>query len=139
MAETIESVMTADPVCLEADAPLADAAKAMDERDIGDVLVMQGGELCGIVTDRDIAIRAVARGGDPSTMRLGDICSRELVMLKPDDGIEDAIARMREHCVRRMPVVDGGRPVGIVSLGDLAEARDRESVLGEISAAPANN
>jgi CBS domain-containing protein len=139
MAETIESVMTADPVCLEADSPLADAAKAMDERDIGDVLVMQDGELCGIVTDRDIAIRAVGRGGDPSTMRLGDICSRELVTLRPEDGIEDAIARMREHCVRRMPVVDGARPVGIVSLGDLAEARDRESVLGEISAAPANN
>jgi CBS domain-containing protein len=139
MPGSIESVMTRDPVCLEADAPLVDAAKAMDEHNIGDVLVMQNGGLCGIVTDRDIAIRAVARGGDPATTRLGEICSRELVMLRPSDGIEDAIARMREHAVRRMPVVDEGRPLGIVSLGDLAEERDRRSVLGAISAAPANH
>jgi CBS domain-containing protein len=139
MAESIESVMTREPVCLDADAALVDAAKAMDERGIGDVLVMQDSELCGIVTDRDIAIRAVARGADPTTTRLGDICSRELVALSPGDSLDDAIARMREHALRRMPVIDGGRPVGIVSLGDLAAERDRGSVLGEISAAPANH
>jgi CBS domain-containing protein len=139
MAENIESVMTQDPVCLDADATLIDAARVMDERCIGDVLVMQDSGLCGIVTDRDIAIRAVARGGDPNTTRLGEICSRELVTLRPGDAIDDAIARMREHALRRMPVIDGGRPVGIVSLGDLAEARDRNSVLGQISAAPANH
>lgn len=139
MAESIESVMTRDPVCMDAGAPLVDAAKAMDERNIGDVLVLEGGSLCGIVTDRDIALRAVARGADPTTTRLGDICSRDLVTLSPGDTVDDAIARMREHALRRMPVLDGGRPVGIVSLGDLAEERERRSVLGEISAAPANH
>ena len=79
MAESIESVMTRDPVCLDADTALVEAAKAIDEQGIGDVLVMQDSELCGIVTDRDIAIRAVARGADPTRTRLGDICSRELV------------------------------------------------------------
>lgn len=139
MAESIESVMTRDPVCMDAGASLVDAAKAMDERNIGDVLVLEGGSLCGIVTDRDIALRAVARGADPTTTRLGDICSRDLVTLSPGDTVDDAIARMREHALRRMPVLDGGRPVGIVSLGDLAEERERRSVLGEISAAPANH
>ena len=139
MAESIETVMTRDPVCRDADASLADAAKAMDERNIGDVLVLEDGSLCGIVTDRDIAIRAVARGADPTTTRLGDICSRDLVTLSTRDAVDDAIARMREHAVRRMPVLDEGRSVGIVSLGDLAEERDRRSVLGEISAAPADH
>jgi CBS domain-containing protein len=139
MAESIESVMTQDPVCMDADASLVEAAKAMDERNIGDVLVLEDGGLCGIVTDRDIAIRAVARGADPTTARLGDVCSRDLVTLSPGDAVDHAIARMREHAVRRMPVVDNGRPVGIVSLGDLAAERDRRSVLGEISSAPANH
>jgi CBS domain-containing protein len=105
---------------------LADAAKAMDERNIGDVLVLEDCSLCGIVTDRDIAIRGVARGADPATIRLGDICSRDLVRLSPGDAIDDAIARMREHAVRRIPVLDDGRPVGIVSIGDIAEERDRQ-------------
>jgi CBS domain-containing protein len=139
MAQSIDSVMTQNPVCLDVDASLIDAAQAMDKQCIGDVLVLEKGAVCGIVTDRDIAIRGVAHGGDPSTIRLGDICSRELVTLSPGAAIDDAIARMREHAVRRMPVLDGGRPVGIVSLGDLAEERDRRSVLGEISAAPANH
>jgi CBS domain-containing protein len=139
MAETIQSVMTRDPVCLDADAPIFDAAKAMDERNIGDVLVMTQGKLCGIVTDRDIAIRAVAHGMDPKGSRLGEICSRQLVTLRPEDSIEDAIAQMREHALRRMPVCEEGQPVGIVSLGDLAEERDRMSVLGQISTAPANH
>jgi CBS domain-containing protein len=139
MAQSIDSVMTQNPVCLDADASLTDAAQAMDKQCIGDVLVLENGAVCGIVTDRDIAIRGVAHGGDPSTKRLGDICSRELVTLSPGAAIDDAIAQMREHAVRRMPVLDGGRPVGIVSLGDLAEERDRRSVLGEISAAPANH
>jgi CBS domain-containing protein len=139
MAQSIDSVMTRNPVCLDVDASLTDAAKAMDKQCIGDVLVLEKGAVCGIVTDRDIAIRGVAHGGDPSTMHLGDICSRELVTLSPGAAIDDAIAQMREHAVRRMPVLDGGRPVGIVSLGDLAEERDRRSVLGEISAAPANH
>ena len=139
MVESIESMMTRNPVCLSADASLVDAAKAMDEHNIGDVLVLDNGTLCGIVTDRDIAIRAVARGNDPASVRLGEICSRDLVTLNAVAAIEDAMVRMREHAIRRMPVLDRGQPVGIVSLGDLAAERDRGSLLGKISTAPANH
>ena len=139
MAETISTVMTSEPHCCDAGATLVDAAKLMDQHDIGDVLVTKDGELCGIVTDRDIALRAVAQGKDPSATTLGDVCSRDLITLSPEDSVEDAISTMRDRAVRRVPVVEAGKPVGVVSLGDLAEERDRQSVLAEISAAPSNN
>ena len=139
MADTISTVMTSQPHCCDAGATLVDAAKLMDQHDIGDVLVTKGGELCGIVTDRDIAVRAVAQGKDPSSTTLGEIASGEVVSLSPDDSVDDAISTMRDRAIRRVPVVEGGKPVGVVSLGDLAEERDRQSVLAEISAAPSNN
>lgn len=139
MPENISSVMTSDPACCDAEASVVDAAKLMEQRDIGDVLVMEGGQLCGIVTDRDIAVRAIAQGKDPSSTRIGEICTHEIVSLAPGDSIDDAISTMRDRAIRRLPVIESGRPVGIVSLGDLAEERDRRSLLGEISAAPSNN
>jgi CBS domain-containing protein len=105
---------------------------------VGDVLVMRGGSICGIVTDRDIVVRTVAEGRDPNRAMLGEICSRFLVQVAPDDPIERAVELMRARAVRRLPVVLDGTPVGIVSLGDLAAARDPESVLAEISGAPGN-
>ena len=92
----------------------------------------------GILTDRDIVVRAVADGLDVTATHAGDVVSRELVLLSPEDTVERAISLMREHAVRRIPVVDGDRPVGIVSIGDLALERDQESALAEISAAPPN-
>lgn len=135
----IGSVMTREPACCDAGATLVDAAGLMDQRDIGDVLVMEGDRLCGIVTDRDITVRAVAKGKDVAATKLGEICSRDVITVTPSDSVDDVIERMREQAIRRVPVVEDGRPVGIVSLGDLAEERDRRSVLGAISAAPANN
>ena len=139
MADTISTLMTSQPHCCDADATLVDAAQLMDQHDIGDVLVTKGGELCGIVTDRDIAVRAVAQGKDPGSTTLGDIATGDVVALSPDDSIDDAISTMRDRAIRRVPVVDGGKPVGVVSLGDLAEERDRQSVLADISSAPSNN
>jgi CBS domain-containing protein len=139
MSDTVETVMTLRPVCMDVNSTLTDAARAMDEHDIGAVLVMRDERLFGIMTDRDIAIRAVARGAEPTTTTLSDVCTRQPITLRPGDAIDVAIARMREHAVRRMPVLDAGEPVGVVSLGDLATVRDRRSVLGEISAAPANH
>ncbi|HEX5613821.1 MAG TPA: CBS domain-containing protein [Acidimicrobiia bacterium] len=137
MAQTIRDVMTPDPVVLSASSSLEDAARAMKQSDIGDVLVSDDdGKLCGIVTDRDIVVRGLAEGR--ASASLGEICSTEPVAVAPNDSLTDAVRLMGEHAIRRLPVTDHGRPVGMVSLGDLALERDRESVLAEISAAPAN-
>jgi len=102
------------------------------------VVVVDNGKVCGIVTDRDIVVRAVAQGHDPATTKLRDIGSHDLTTLAPTDTVEHAVQIMREKAIRRLPVVENGKPVGIVSLGDLALERDPDSALGNISAAPAN-
>jgi CBS domain-containing protein len=137
MAKSIKDAMTAKPASLPASATVADAAQQMRELDIGDVLVEQEGRLAGIVTDRDIVVRAIAEGRDV-TSKLGDIVSSEVVCITPAESADEAIRLMRERALRRVPVVENGRPVGIVSLGDLAGERDPRSVLGEISSAPPN-
>jgi len=137
MAKSIKDAMTTKPASLPASATVADAAQQMRELDIGDVLVEQEGRRAGIVTDRDIVVRAIAEGRDV-TSKLGDIVSSEVVCITPAESADDAIRLMRERALRRVPVVENGRPVGIVSLGDLAGERDPRSVLGEISSAPPN-
>jgi CBS domain-containing protein len=138
MAQSIRDVMTANPVSLSAASSVAEAARAMRDSHIGDVVVLDNGRICGIVTDRDIVVRAVAEGRDPSTTKLANICSEELTTLSPGDKVEDAVVIMREKAIRRLPVVEGGKPVGIVSIGDLATSLDPHSALGHISAAPPN-
>ena len=138
MAQLVRDLMTANPVALSADAPVRDAAEAMRENDIGDVLVVDGGRLRGIVTDRDIVVRGVADFDDLSTCSLGDVCSDQLLTVAPDDEAGVAIERMREAAVRRIPVVDGGRPVGVLSIGDAAIDRDSRSALADISAEEGN-
>jgi CBS domain-containing protein len=138
MAQTIRDVMTPEPHTVQAGATLADAAAIMRDADIGGVIVLTDGSICGIVTDRDLAVRAVAEGRDPKKTTVGEICSNDLVALSPADSVEDAIGMMREMTIRRLPVVEAGRPVGMVSLGDLAVARDPDSALADISAAPGN-
>jgi len=91
----LRDVMTANPTIFPATATIADAARAMRDTDVGDVLVERDGVLCGIVTDRDIVVRAVAEDRNPSDARLGDICSRELTTLAPADSVEDAVRVMR--------------------------------------------
>ncbi|HEX2118795.1 MAG TPA: CBS domain-containing protein [Acidimicrobiales bacterium] len=139
MAQKVRDVMTEDLVTLKASAPISDAAKRMRDADIGDVLVMNDGTLCGLVTDRDIVVRAIAEGADPQFTKLNEICTHEVITVGPDDAVEDVIRIMREKAVRRVPVVEGRRPVGIVSIGDLAIERDEESALADISAAESNN
>jgi CBS domain-containing protein len=136
MAQTIRDVMTPNPIVFPATASLVEAAQAMRDSDLGDVLVEQEGKLCGIVTDRDIVVRAIAEGRKPTEVRLGDICTGDLTTLAPDASVEEAEHVMRGQALRRVPIVDGGRPIGVVSLGDLAIERDRDSALADISAAP---
>jgi len=87
---------------------------------------------------RDIVVRTVAEARDPATTTLADICSHALTTVSPTDSIEQAVQLMRAKAIRRLPVVEGGQAVGIVSLGDLAVERDPSSALGDISAAPPN-
>jgi CBS domain-containing protein len=83
-------------------------------------------------------VRAVADGRDPNQVEVREICSPEIEALAPDDDVDRAVQLMRERHVRRIPIVDNGRPVGIVSIGDLALARDERSALADISGAPGN-
>ena len=138
MAQNVQAVMTKDPVTLPDTATAIEGARLMRERNIGDVIVTCDGNVCGIITDRDIVVRGIAEGKNPAQIKLGELCSHEMVTVSPMDSVDTAIQIMREKAVRRLPVIEGGRPVGIVSLGDLAIERDRNSVLGQISAAPAN-
>ena len=139
MAKQVRDVMNKKPIKLERSTAVIEAARQMRAAHVGAVLVADGGKLVGIVTDRDITVRAVAQGRDPSTTKLADICSSELTALSPDDDIDHAVEVMRAKAVRRLPVVDSThQPIGIVSLGDLALERDPNSVLGRISAAAPN-
>jgi len=139
MAQYVRDIMTRNPVTVPSEALLTEASRLMGEKDIGSVVVVkQDGRIGGIVTDRDIVVRAIAQNKDPSRTSLGDICSRELVTLEPGEKIETAVSLMREKGIRRIPVQEGGKPVGIVSIGDLAIERDPKSALGGISSQAAN-
>jgi CBS domain-containing protein len=134
---TVQELMTKNPVTLPPSASAAEAAKLMKENDIGDVLVCEQDRLCGIVTDRDLAIRCVA-DGESVHEPIGEFCSTDVVTLAPDDEVKRAVETMKEHAIRRIPIVDGERLVGVVSLGDLAQEQDPRSALGQISSAPPN-
>jgi CBS domain-containing protein len=138
MKQNIGEVMTPNPKALAQSATIMEAACAMRDNDIGDVVVLDNGRLCGILTDRDIVVRALAGGCDPNRTSVGEICSRALVTLAPEDSTGQAVRVMREHAIRRLPIEDGGRVVGIVTLGDMAVDVDRRSALADISAAPPN-
>jgi CBS domain-containing protein len=134
---SVKDVMTENPESVEPGASIEDAAKKMKSADTGALLVVDGDDLKGIVTDRDIVVNAIAEGkGDAS---VEDVCSSDTSTIEPDAELSDAIGKMREAKVRRLPVVEDGSPIGIVSLGDLAIEADDDSVLKEISGASANN
>jgi CBS domain-containing protein len=107
----------------------------MRDNDIGDVIVVEDGQVTGIVTDRDIAVRAAAEGRDLGSTTVGEIATTGVQAIEPDASVDDALRTMREHDIRRLPVAKNGRPVGIVSLGDLAVEREPDSTLADISAA----
>jgi CBS domain-containing protein len=138
MDQRISGLMTRDPITMPATASILEGARAMRDSDIGAVVVLDNGKVYGIVTDRDIVVRAIAQRHDLATTKLRDICSHDLTTLAPTDTVKHAVEVMRDKAIRRLPVVENGKPVGIVSLGDLAVEREPDSALGNISAAPAN-
>lgn len=134
MAQKVREVMTPSPMSLRSSEPLTEAAKMMRDHGVGSVLVVDDGELQGLVTDRDIVVRAVADDQDPASTPISEVCSSDLIVVGPDDDADMAVIRMRERAVRRIPVVDDGVAIGIVSIGDMAIQRDEKSALADISA-----
>jgi CBS domain-containing protein len=137
---TVRELMTTDVTALPVGTTLDQAAQVMRTQDIGDVVVADADTLIGVVTDRDIVVRAIADGRDPRSTNLGEIVSKDLITVGPEDSAADAARLMRDRAVRRVLVVDGqGGLEGILSIGDLAVDIDPESVLGGISSATPNN
>jgi len=137
MARQVQE-LKAQPGTVPPGTTLQATAWMMRDAGIGEVVVVGGVGLIGLVTDRDIVVRAVAEGGDPDGLRTGEVCSGEAVTVAPSDNLIAAVRLMREHAVRRLPV-DGGQVVGVISLGDLAIERDETTALADISAARPNN
>lgn len=137
MPETVRDIMAQNPVSLTPDTSIQQAAQRMRDDDIGNVIVGNGSNLQGIVTDRDIVVRALA-DGKPNA-RLGDIATGNVTTIEADRPVDEAAQIMREQNIRRLPVVENGQPVGVVSIGDLAIQLDDDSALADISAARQNN
>lgn len=132
----VRDLMTTDPVVCDATSSLKEAAAAMRDRHIGDVLVRESdGQLCGIVTDRDLVVRGLAAGDGLDSMTLADVCNTDLQTVQADAPVSEVVRLMEERAIRRAPVLEGDDLVGIVSIGDLAATLDAESALGAISRA----
>src|SRR5438874_2477967 len=108
MAHTVQEVMTRNPLSLKASSSVMEAARRMRDSNIGDVIVTdESGNVCGIVTDRDLVVRAIASGQDPKNTKIESVCSRDITVLKPTQTTQEAVKLMKEKAIRRLPVVDG--------------------------------
>ncbi|MEU3310830.1 CBS domain-containing protein [Nocardiopsis sp. NPDC055551] len=138
MVDSITEIMNPSVRTVTPDTTLREAAEIMRDEDVGDVVVTSSGRLHGMLTDRDVVVRCVAEGGDPATVRVGDVCSTEIVTVPRQSSVKDAVHTMRTATVRRLPVVDDDEVVGVVTMGDLAQAVDERSALADVSQAPPN-
>ncbi len=132
----IKDLMTPNPTSCEQSTTVLEAAKKMVQEDVGALPVVEGDRLVGLVTDRDIVVRVVAEGRDPMSTTLRDVASSELETVSPDDDLDTALRKMASAQVRRLPVVEGDRLVGVVAQADVArQGRDTETgqVVEEIS------
>ena len=131
--ESVRDVMTPEPVTVSSTSSLEQAARRMRDAGIGNVIIMDGEQITGILTDRDIVVRAVAEGTDPSTCKVSDVMTPNVSWLFEDEDVEKAGDLMREKQIRRLAVVDRNKKlVGIVSLGDLAVEGEDEDFAGEV-------
>jgi len=120
--------MTTAPVTVQPDATLGEVAVLMKQEDCGSIPVVEDGRLVGIVTDRDIVIRGVAAGSDPKTQRVSTVMSADPVTIRPDDDLADAEKVMADRQIRRLPVVENGKLVGIIVTAQIARAADKRKV-----------
>jgi CBS domain-containing protein len=127
----IRDLMTSNPVTCESSASVLDAAKQMAQQDVGPIPVVENDQLAGIVTDRDIVVRVVAEGRDPSSTTVGEIASKDLETVSPDEELDSALRKMASAQVRRLPVVENGRVVGIVAQADVAR-QGQDQKTGEV-------
>ena len=138
MATKVRDVMTPGPIGVDYNASIAEAAQTMRDYGVGAVLVVNEEGLRGLVTDRDLVVRAVADSVGPAEP-VGPLASGELVGVNADDDTTEAVRLMRENAVRRLPVVEDGQVTGMVSLGDLAIEHDPESALADVTKASPNS
>ena len=127
----IRDVMTGSPTTCEPSTTIVEAAKAMAQEDVGPIPVVEDGRLVGLVTDRDLVIRVIAEGRDPNSTTIGDIATGDLATLSPDQSLDEALRIMAQKQVRRIPVVENDRIIGIVAQADVARAADEERT-GEV-------
>jgi len=131
MAKSIRDAMTEDPRSIGASESVVDAARLMREEHIGSLPITDDEQLLGMITDRDITMRVVSEAADPKTTSVGDVCSRDVISVEADKDHEEACALMARHQVRRLPVVENGRLIGIVAQADIARTED-EKTTGEL-------
>lgn len=126
MAQKVRDVMHAGAETVRPEDTVKHAASLMQAADVGPLPVCDGDRLVGIITDRDITVRAVAAGRDPSSTPVREAMTADIVFVRADQDVDEAIDLMREHEVRRLPVIDGKRLVGMVALADLARKTDEQ-------------
>jgi CBS domain-containing protein len=131
MATSVRDAMTSDPRSIGASASVVEAARLMREQHVGSLPVTDDEQLLGMITDRDITTRVVAEAAVPETTSVGDVYSRDVVSVEPGNDLEEALRLMARHQVRRLPVVENGRLVGIVAQADIA-LRKNEQKTGEL-------
>jgi CBS domain-containing protein len=140
MGTKVHQVMADSPRCVTPETLVSDAARLMESEDVGSLPILDGDELAGVITDRDIVIRAIAKGKDPRGMPVREIASGELVTVRADDDLTDALQLMASQQVRRLPVVDeNNRLVGVLAQADVAATAKEKSVgemVEEISKSP---
>jgi CBS domain-containing protein len=127
----VKELMTAEPATLAPDATLGEAATLMKQEDCGSIPIVRDGKLVGIVTDRDIVVRAIASGKDPRSTRVSEVMSADPVTIGPDDDAKEAERLMAERQIRRLPVTDDGKLAGILAIGQLARRERDEGRVGE--------
>jgi CBS domain-containing protein len=123
--------MTENPSTCEASTPVVEAAKVMAREDVGPIPVVEGGRLTGVVTDRDLVVRVLAEGRDPQSTTVGEIATGDVVTISPDASLDEALKLLASNKVRRLPVVEGDRLVGILAQADVAR-HAQEVQTGEV-------
>ena len=121
MGTKVRDVMTDRPRCVTLETPISEVAQLMESEDIGSLPVLEGDQLAGMITDRDIVVRAIAEGSLPSEARVGDFATWDIVCARPESSVDEAMEVMADCQIGRLPVVDSdNRVIGIVTLSSLA-------------------
>jgi CBS domain-containing protein len=128
----VKEIMTRDPARVAPEATLGEVATLMKQEDCGSIPIVRDGKLVGIVTDRDIVVRAIAAGKDPKATKASDVMSADPVCVGPDDDVREAERVMADRQIRRLPVVEDGRLSGIVVIGQIARRERSEEKVGEV-------